>query len=160
MSVLLAFSVGGSIFDVAGYAGSNRKEKLDAGLVKRPRESDALCSPIQRTVTLSEQEPQQTVIELCFTVGGVVGHVTLVLTKTQKRYSGVGGSHEQRNMQKRAKWARLVSAIIAVTVLLAFSVGGSIVDVAGYAGSNRKEKSDAGLVKRPRESDAELVSSE
>ena len=63
-------------------------------------------------------------------------------------------------MQKRAKWARLVSAIVAVTVLLAFSVGGSIFDVAGYAGSNRKEKSDAGLVKRPRESDAKLVSAE
>ena len=63
-------------------------------------------------------------------------------------------------MQKRARQARIVSAVIAGTVLLAFSVGGSRIDVAGYAGSNRSEKSDAGLVKRPREKDAKLVSAE
>jgi hypothetical protein len=63
-------------------------------------------------------------------------------------------------MQKRAKLARLVVAITAGTILLAFSVGGSRVDDVGYAGSSRSEKSDAGLVKRPREMDAKLVSAE
>jgi hypothetical protein len=45
---------------------------------------DAPCSPIQPTGTLSEQEPQQTVIELSFTAGEAGGRVALALTKTQK----------------------------------------------------------------------------
>ncbi len=63
-----AFTVCGSPVEVAGYAESNRFEKSDAGLVIRPRDMDALCSPIQLTVTLSIMEPQQTVVELSLSV--------------------------------------------------------------------------------------------
>jgi hypothetical protein len=60
-------------------------------------------------------------------------------------------------MQKRAKLARLVSTYFVGAVLLAFTVCGSPVEVAGYAESNRFEKSDAGLVIRPRDMDALLL---